>query len=93
MNQIADISKDMDRSNSIKPPGKGILNKTHKNYTYLGTCWKCGKFGHLAKECKTPCRLQINMIILYKIKPQSILLEIHDMVLQMHKPQDKSNTL
>ena len=38
--------------NSIKPLSKGKLNKTHKNYTDWGTCWKCGEFGHLAKECK-----------------------------------------
>ena len=36
---------------ALNPSGKGILNKTNKNYTYLGTCWKC-EFGHLAKECK-----------------------------------------
>ena len=31
---------------------KKAINKTSKNYTYLGTCWKCNELGHLAKECK-----------------------------------------
>ena len=49
--QIIDASKDIGRSNNSKQPDKSVLNKTHKNYTYWGTCWKCGDFGHLAKEC------------------------------------------
>ena len=24
---------------------------SNKNYTFWGTCWKCGEFGHLSKEC------------------------------------------
>ena len=27
-------------------------NKASKNYTYIGTCWKCNEFSYLAKECK-----------------------------------------
>ena len=50
INQIIDTSKDMDRSNSITPSGKNVLNKTNKNYIYWGTCWKCSEFSHLAKE-------------------------------------------
>ena len=29
-----------------------IKQGPNKNYTYVGTCWKCSEFGHLAKECK-----------------------------------------
>ena len=27
-------------------------NKNTKNYTFWDNCWKCGKFGHSAKDCQ-----------------------------------------
>ena len=43
-----DISKDTGGTGNIKQSNKSAFNKTIKNYTYW---WKCGEFGHLAKEC------------------------------------------
>ena len=49
INQIVDLSKDVSGTGKIKQSNRSTLNKTNKIYL-LGTCWKCGKFGHLAKE-------------------------------------------
>ena len=38
INQIVETPKDISRGNNFKPPDKSILNKTHINHTYLGTC-------------------------------------------------------
>ena len=46
--QIQNTKKD----SRSKTPDKESENKTNKNYTFGGNCWKCGEFGHSAKECQ-----------------------------------------
>ena len=38
--------------NRPKTPDKDLQIKSNKNYAFWGNYWKCGKFGHSAKECQ-----------------------------------------
>ena len=51
MQQLTDTHKHKWK-NKNKLMNKSAIIKICKSYTYLGTCWKCNEFGHLAKECK-----------------------------------------
>ena len=48
-----DRYKDTSDSKKNKFSNKNTTNKANRNYTYLGTCWKCNEFGHLANKCKS----------------------------------------
>ena len=52
INQITETLTNINVGNRPKPPEKALQNKTNKSYTFWGNYWKCGKFGHSAKECQ-----------------------------------------
>ena len=51
-NQITDTLTNTKEGTRPKTPHKDLQNKNSENFTFLGTCWKCGEFGHSAKECQ-----------------------------------------
>ena len=51
INEIMDLTSNMKVNTHSKTLDRDQQNKYTKNYTFLGHCWKCGKFGHSAKEC------------------------------------------
>ena len=52
INEITDSTSNIKVGNQPKTSDKDPQNGINKNYTLWGICWKCGKFGHSAKECK-----------------------------------------
>ena len=52
LNQSTDALTSTYVGDRPKTPDKDLQNRTHKSYTFWGNCWKCGEFGHSAKECQ-----------------------------------------
>ena len=50
INEITDSTTNAKIGNRSKTSDKDPQKETNKNYTFLGNCWKCGEFGHSAKE-------------------------------------------
>ena len=52
INQITDTLTNRHVGNRSKTSNNDLQKKTNKSCTFRENCWKCGEFGHSAKECQ-----------------------------------------
>ena len=66
IDKIVDFTKKIGGTCNIQQSCRSALNKSNINYTYLGTSWKCGKFGYQLRNLTTPPQVWTNPVV-YKI--------------------------